>query len=388
MTASGRETDLLALADELKAASEGLHVPPSVQSQRNIRAMNAMDRAAAALCLAASTPAPVADGVREALNNWVIIRDPGCVPVQKGPFKAQQIAGFLREVCEARPTSLVEVLTIHEGNQISVEDGPQCLEIIDGRSRSVAQKHRQRTSLASPANVPETKEIQSSDGGVEGHAETTSRSKWDGGSAQVKTASAVSVPAKAGRVRDDDGASPSAEQSVPKVRSQVVNQTIAGIKPGPSEANPTAAQVDAGVRDIDRVITTIEGVYNFTSEAGPLTNCGEWKYLKRILAALSSQPVAAAGVDAPLVRRMDEIDAARIGHDWLNAIAASLPKHPSNNITQAKVGNDGFMFTLWHKDHVQAAVVTVRDDANFTQLLRYRPAAPVADKSLREDGHD
>lgn len=52
------DTNLPGLADELDAAAEGLHVPPSVQSQRNIRAMNAMNKAATAL-RAASAP----DGV-------------------------------------------------------------------------------------------------------------------------------------------------------------------------------------------------------------------------------------------------------------------------------------------------------------------------------------
>lgn len=40
------------------------------------------------------------------------------------------------------------------------------------------------------------------------------------------------------------------------------------------------------MRDIPHTIETIEGVYNFTSDAGPLTKCGEWNYLKRILASL------------------------------------------------------------------------------------------------------
>ena len=75
----------------------------------------------------------------------------------------------------------------------------------------------------------------SSDGGVEGHAEHASRSEWGGGSAQVKTASAVSVPAKAGRVRDDGGASPSARKRA-QGSAPSVEQLQAGIKPSPPEA--------------------------------------------------------------------------------------------------------------------------------------------------------
>lgn len=106
-----------------------------------------------------------------------------------------------------------------------------------------------------------------------------------------------------------------------------------------------------------------------------------------IAAALSAAPVAQEPVAHEAIRKMDECDAARIGHDWLNAIAASLPSHPSNEITQAKVGNDGCMFTLWHKNHVHAAIVTVRDDFNFTQLLRFdarpTPPAPAASVGAR-----
>lgn len=101
-----------------------------------------------------------------------------------------------------------------------------------------------------------------------------------------------------------------------------------------------------------------------------------WQDLPKISLAASAPAGDGGEVETVVVRRMDEIDAARIGHDWLNEIAAALPEHPSNKITQAKVGNDGGMFTLWHKDRVQAAIVTVRDDANFTQLLRFGPSEP------------
>lgn len=48
-----------------------------------------------------------------------------------------------------------------------------------------------------------------------------------------------------------------------------------------------------GLRDVPHLIETIEGVYNFACDAGPLANCGEWKYLKRILAALASPSLTA-----------------------------------------------------------------------------------------------
>ncbi len=77
-------------------------------------------------------------------------------------------------------------------------------------------------------------------------------------------------------------------------------------------------------------------------------------------------------------RYMDEIDAARSGSDWLEPIAKALPKHPSNEITCEKVGNDGSVRLLWHKDIIQAGFLLLRDDANFTQLLHFQADAILA----------
>ena len=46
--------------------------------------------------------------------------------------------------------------------------------------------------------------------------------------------------------------------------------------------------------DIARCLETIEGAYDFTCEAGPLSNCAEWKYLKRLVNTRS--PATAGGV--------------------------------------------------------------------------------------------
>lgn len=83
-----------------------------------------------------------------AFNNWVVIRDPGCVPDLKGPFRPVQVAPFLREVFECRPRSFVEVLTVTHGGIVSVQDGPECLEMTDGRSAPIARKHRARLSAS------------------------------------------------------------------------------------------------------------------------------------------------------------------------------------------------------------------------------------------------
>lgn len=108
-----------------------------------IRAYEALDRLVAALA-----SEPVA-GTVENRGAWVVIRDPGCVPDLKGPFLDSQIADFLREVFKHRQQSFVEVVTVHDSG-IDVQDGPEALDVIDGRSAPVARAHRKRLS-APPA---------------------------------------------------------------------------------------------------------------------------------------------------------------------------------------------------------------------------------------------
>jgi hypothetical protein len=98
--------------------------------------------------------------------------------------------------------------------------------------------------------------------------------------------------------------------------------------------------------------------------------------LSAIIAALPVAPVS----HGPS-RYMDEIDAATAGSKWLDLIAMALPKHPSNEITCERVGNDGNVRLLWHKDIVQAGFLLIRDDTNFTQLLRFT-TAPVLDRAV------
>lgn len=93
----------------------------------------------------------------QAFNNWIVIRDPGCVPDVKGPFRPVQVAPFLREVFECRPYSFVEVLTVTYGGIVSVQDGPECLEMTDGRSAPIARKHRARLSASLLDGLGQTK---------------------------------------------------------------------------------------------------------------------------------------------------------------------------------------------------------------------------------------
>lgn len=84
---------------------------------------------------------------------WLILREPGCVPERKGSWPASMMASVLREFMEARPMAFITVLTLgHSGDPI-VQDGPECLEMIDGRSAPRAARHRESSRAAFAVNV-------------------------------------------------------------------------------------------------------------------------------------------------------------------------------------------------------------------------------------------
>lgn len=73
---------------------------------------------------------------------WLILRGPRCVPERKGSWPAGMMAKVLREFMKVRPGEFITVLTLgHDGDPI-VQDGPECLEMIDGRSAARAKRHR------------------------------------------------------------------------------------------------------------------------------------------------------------------------------------------------------------------------------------------------------
>lgn len=86
--------------------------------------------------------------MNEKRDTWLILREPGCVPERKGPFAPTDLANTLREFMKARPTASITVLTWDATGDPSVEDGPECLSILDGRSASIAAKHRASTRAA------------------------------------------------------------------------------------------------------------------------------------------------------------------------------------------------------------------------------------------------
>ncbi len=80
-------------------------------------------------------------------NSWIILREPGCIPQLKGPWPATMMTKVLREFMSARPAALLTVLSIADGHPL-VTDGPEELQILDGRSASTARRHRRSTRLA------------------------------------------------------------------------------------------------------------------------------------------------------------------------------------------------------------------------------------------------
>lgn len=79
---------------------------------------------------------------------WLILREPRCVPVRKGPFPVRGLAKTLREFMAARPRAFITVLSLSEAAWPSVQDGPECLEMLDRRSASVARGNRASTRAA------------------------------------------------------------------------------------------------------------------------------------------------------------------------------------------------------------------------------------------------
>lgn len=75
-----------------------------------------------------------------------ILRAPGCVPQIKRCVEGGE-CDFLKELLRVRPGEFVTVLTWNDGEPYA-EDGPQQLEIWDGRCRHMAKRHRTSTDTS------------------------------------------------------------------------------------------------------------------------------------------------------------------------------------------------------------------------------------------------
>ncbi|MGT2514768.1 hypothetical protein ACVOMT_11520 [Sphingomonas panni] len=79
---------------------------------------------------------------------WLIVREPGMVPRQKGPFRSADTAKVLREFIAANPRAFIDHLTIDADGTPWVDHGPEVLQMTDGRSMSVGRKHNERVRAA------------------------------------------------------------------------------------------------------------------------------------------------------------------------------------------------------------------------------------------------
>lgn len=78
---------------------------------------------------------------------WLELREPRRVPERKGPWSSGMVATVLREFMAARPSAYITVVTI-DANGPSFADGPETLQMADGRSMSTGAKHIRRTAEA------------------------------------------------------------------------------------------------------------------------------------------------------------------------------------------------------------------------------------------------
>jgi hypothetical protein len=96
-----------------------------------------------------SPPPRVGQGGRGYDNRfWLIVHEPGLVPVRKGPWLNTGMAPVLRDFIAAYPTAYLHVLTIGPDGTPYVDHGPEQLQMLDGRSMSVGRKHNARTLAA------------------------------------------------------------------------------------------------------------------------------------------------------------------------------------------------------------------------------------------------
>lgn len=82
---------------------------------------------------------------------WLSLREPGCVPVRKGPWHRSAMAKVLREFIAARPTAYIDVITVGFDGSPEVQHGPEALQMRDGRSMRTASRHNDRVRKAEAA---------------------------------------------------------------------------------------------------------------------------------------------------------------------------------------------------------------------------------------------
>lgn len=160
MTASPNTPDMSLQAETAFLVALAEHgISPDVQELlvhgdgRGSVAPGALRKALAAL---EATPSlhPEGEGER---RFWLIVHEPGMVPVCKGSWPATDTKKVLREFIDAYPAAYLHVLTIGPDGTPDVDHGPEVLQMLDGRSMVTGRKHNDRTLAAhSAALTPST----------------------------------------------------------------------------------------------------------------------------------------------------------------------------------------------------------------------------------------
>lgn len=82
---------------------------------------------------------------------WLIVHEPGMVPVRKGSWPSTDTKKVLREFIAAYPDAYLHILTIGPDGAPDVDHGPEVLQMLDGRSMGTGRKHNARTLAAHTA---------------------------------------------------------------------------------------------------------------------------------------------------------------------------------------------------------------------------------------------
>jgi len=86
---------------------------------------------------------------------WLMLQEPRRVPERKGPWPMADTLKILREFMAARPGAYITILTVDEEGVPWVQHGPEWLEMMDGRSRSVVRRHNRSVLSAHVARHAE-----------------------------------------------------------------------------------------------------------------------------------------------------------------------------------------------------------------------------------------
>jgi hypothetical protein len=85
---------------------------------------------------------------------WLVLQERGCVPRRKGPWPLTETAARLREFIAANPTAYIYVLMLDYRGEPQIQWGPECLQMLDGRSMSVGRKHNERIASMEAVRPP------------------------------------------------------------------------------------------------------------------------------------------------------------------------------------------------------------------------------------------